>query len=93
MTTSPRCGVLKDGKRVHGISKPISVYGMPIQSGVRIPYANLLPMRKSPVRMVVSMDPVGTIYASTSVALNERAIKIIIARERISLMIFDNVFI
>jgi hypothetical protein len=39
------------------------------------------------------MDPVGTMYASTSVALSERAIKMMIAKERISRRTFDNIFI
>ena len=61
---------------------------MPIQSGVRIPYTNRLPIKKSPVIIVFSILPVGTIYASRIVTLTDKATIIIITIAFVSEMIF-----
>ena len=72
--TSPLLGSRNDGNFTEGTSNPISVYGIPIQSGVRIPKTKRLPAKKSPVIMVFSMLPVGTIYNSNIVTFNVKTI-------------------
>ena len=84
MITSPCFGSLNFGKRKKGMLTPISVYGTPIQSGVRIPYTNRLPIKKSPIIMVFSILPVGTMYASINVTFNKKATRIIMNSERVS---------
>ena len=76
--TSPTFGTLNFGNWKEGIKTPISVYGIPTHSGVLRPYTKRLPIKKSPVIIVFSILPVGTMYASRRVTLTDRAINTII---------------